>query len=51
MKKFIDDWIKDIFFFCGLASIAYGIHEMYPPSAWVTVGGVLLALSLYWYME
>jgi len=42
--KLID--LRDAFAIVGLLMLGYGIAQIYPPAAWITVGTVLLALGL-----
>ena len=30
----------------GLASLAYGVWQVYPPAMWITVGLAILAVSI-----
>jgi len=45
-------WIegKDVFLFGGLALSGYGVWQIYPPSAYVLVGGTFLAIGVLIYM-
>jgi hypothetical protein len=45
-------WIegKDVFLFGGLALSGYGVWQIYPPSAYVLVGGAFLAIGVLIYM-
>lgn len=38
--------LRDAFVFGGLACLAYGISQVYPPAAWMVVGLVLMLLGL-----
>ena len=42
--------MKDVFLFGGIGSAGYGIYQIYPPSAFVVVGGCFIALGLLIYM-
>lgn len=41
---------KDVFLFGGVGSAAYGVYQIYPPSAYILVGGCFIALGLLIYM-
>jgi len=38
--------LREVFLFAGLASLAYGLHQVYPPAAWIAVGVLLMRLAL-----
>lgn len=42
--------LKDVFLFGGIGSAGYGIYQIYPPSAYIVVGGCFIALGLLIYM-
>ena len=42
--------VKDVFLFGGLGAAAYGVYQIYPPSAYILVGGVFVALGLLIYL-
>lgn len=42
--------IRDVFLFGGIASAGYGIYQIYPPSAYVVVGGCFIVLGILIYM-
>lgn len=37
---------RELFLFGGLASLAYGVAQVYPPAAWMVVGLVLMLMAL-----
>lgn len=38
--------LRDLFVFGGLACLAHGVAQVYPPAAWMIVGLVLMLLGL-----
>jgi hypothetical protein len=38
--------LRDAFAFGGLAMIGYGLFSIYPPAAWIVVGGILLWIGV-----
>jgi len=38
--------LRDAFAFGGLAMLGYGTHAIYPPAAWILVGGVLFLIGV-----
>lgn len=42
---------NDIVAFVGLALLAYGVHQIYPPGSYVAVGLILLAFGLWRYIR
>jgi hypothetical protein len=41
---------KDVFLFGGISAAAYGVYQIYPPSAYILVGGCFIALGLLIYL-
>lgn len=39
--------VADIIVFGGLGLVGYGVYQIYPPYAWITVGGVLMIFGLW----
>lgn len=33
--------LRDVFVFGGLAMVGYGLYLIYPPAAWIGIGGAL----------
>ena len=38
--------LRDTFVFGGLIMLGYGIAQVYPPAAWITIGGILFLLGV-----
>lgn len=42
--------LKNIFIdalgFSGVATVSYGLHQIYQPAAWIFAGGAMLALAV-----
>lgn len=38
--------LRDALCIGGIALIGYGVHQMYPPAAFIVVGIIILALGL-----
>lgn len=38
--------LQDAFVFGGLACVGYGLYCVYPPAAWIVVGGCLFWLGV-----
>lgn len=38
--------IRDAFVFGGIAMLGYGLYQIYPPAAWIAVGGIIFLLGL-----
>lgn len=45
-----ENWERDTFLFGGIAAMGFGVYQIYPPSAFVLVGGCFIALGLLIYM-
>lgn len=41
---------KDVFLFGGIAAAGYGVYQIYPPSAYILVGGCFVALGVLIYL-
>lgn len=41
---------RDVFLFGGLGAVGYGVYQIYPPSAYIIVGGCFIALGILVYM-
>ena len=37
--------LRDLFALIGLASLGYGLHAIYPPAAWIVVGGMIYRIG------
>jgi len=38
--------LRDVFVFCGLGAVGYGVAQIHTPSAWIVTGIVVLMLGL-----
>lgn len=38
--------ISDALTIAGLGALAYGLHAVYPPAAWIVTGAILLLVGL-----
>ena len=36
--------LRDLVFFAGLVMIGYGLYQIYPPSMYVVLGGLFVAM-------
>ncbi len=45
-KKHLPD-LSDIFIFVGLGLVFYGIHQIFPPAAYITVGVFIGAIGIF----
>lgn len=41
---------RDVFLFGGIAAAGYGVYQIYPPSAFVLVGGFFIAMGILMYL-
>lgn len=40
-----DVW--DVLAFAGLASVAYGVYQIYPPAAYIVVGAFVMLVGIF----
>lgn len=38
--------LREAFLFAGLAALFYGLHQVFPPLAWIVVGSILVRVAL-----
>ena len=38
--------LRDVFFVVALASLGYGLYQIHPPLAFITLGVILLIISI-----